>query len=152
MAGPRIGIDTNVLVYAEGVGDAGRAEAALALVERLPLALVSLSTQVVGELHRVLVRKRELSPAEANRKVLAWLDLFEVVPTSLEIVVNALRVCAMHRLQIFDAIILAAAAEAGCSLLLSEDLQHGFSWRGVTVVNPFAPEPHPLLVTALQSH
>ena len=39
----------------------------------------------------------------------------------------------------------AVAADAGCRLLLSEDLQDGFTWRGVTVVDPFADKPHPLL-------
>jgi hypothetical protein len=33
---------------------------------------------------------------------------------------------------------LAVAAKGSCRLLLSEDLQDGFSWRGVTVANPFA--------------
>jgi predicted nucleic acid-binding protein len=44
---------------------------------------------------------------------------------------------------------LAAAADAGCRLLLSEDLQEGFTWRGVTVVNPFADTRHPLLAALL---
>jgi len=46
---------------------------------------------------------------------------------------------------------LAAAAEAGCRLLLSEDLQEGFTWGGVRVVNPFAAAVHPLLVKTLQA-
>ena len=50
-----------------------------------------------------------------------------------------------HNLAIWDAIILAAAAEAGCRMLLSEDMQDGFTWGGVTIVNPFAPQPHKLL-------
>jgi predicted nucleic acid-binding protein len=37
-----------------------------------------------------------------------------------------------------NALILSAAADAGCWLLLSEDLQAGFTWRGVRVVDPFA--------------
>jgi hypothetical protein len=41
--------------------------------------------------------------------------------------------------------ILSAAADARCRLLLSEDLQEGFTWRGVTVVNPFRAQRHPLL-------
>jgi predicted nucleic acid-binding protein len=45
--------------------------------------------------------------------------------------------------------VLAAAAEAGCRLLLSEDLQDGFTWQGVTVTNPFAPTLHPILVGLL---
>ena len=45
---------------------------------------------------------------------------------------------------------LAAAAEAGCRLLLSEDLQDGFTWSGVTVVNPFAEKKHELLAGILE--
>ena len=43
---------------------------------------------------------------------------------------------------------LSAAGEARCRLLLSEDLQEGFTWGGVTVANPFAATPHPLLQAA----
>ncbi|HZC22176.1 MAG TPA: VapC toxin family PIN domain ribonuclease, partial [Candidatus Binatia bacterium] len=49
----------------------------------------------------------------------------------------------------WDAIILSAAAEAGCRLLLSEDLQAGFTWNGVTVANPFAAKKHELLAELL---
>ncbi len=56
---------------------------------------------------------------------------------------------ALTRLGIWDAVILSAAADARCRLLLSEDLQDGFTWRGVTVVNPFASSPHRLLAALL---
>jgi predicted nucleic acid-binding protein len=55
-----------------------------------------------------------------------------------------------HHFSIWDAVILSAAAQAGCRLLLSEDLQNGFTWAGVTVVNPFASTRHPLLDTLLE--
>lgn len=42
-------------------------------------------------------------------------------------------------------VMLSAAADARCRLLLSEGLQEGFTWRGVTVTNPFSSRPHPLL-------
>ena len=45
----------------------------------------------------------------------------------------------------------AASAEAECRLLLSEDLEEGFTWRGVTVTNPFAPTLHPLLASLLRA-
>lgn len=44
---------------------------------------------------------------------------------------------------------LSAAADARCRLLLSEDLQEGFTWRGVTVTNQFRADKHPLLATVL---
>lgn len=54
-----------------------------------------------------------------------------------------------HGLQIWEAIILAVSAEARCRLLLSEDMQDGFTWRGLTVVNPFAEHLHPQLLPLL---
>ncbi len=50
-----------------------------------------------------------------------------------------------HRLGIWDAVILSAASRAGCRMLLSEDMQNGFTWGGVTVVDPFASPMHELL-------
>ena len=50
-----------------------------------------------------------------------------------------------HQLGIWDAVILSAASQSGCRLLLSEDLQEGFTWAGLTVVNPFASPRHALL-------
>ena len=51
---------------------------------------------------------------------------------------------------IWDALILSVAADHKCRLLLSEDFQHGFTWRGVTVVDPFTSPPHPLLAAAIE--
>jgi len=50
----------------------------------------------------------------------------------------------------WDALILAVAAENHCRLLLSEDFNAGFTWRGVTMVNPFEAQPHPLLAQVLK--
>jgi hypothetical protein len=46
---------------------------------------------------------------------------------------------------------MAVAAENRCRLLLSEDLQIGFTWRGITVVNPFSEPSSPLLDNILQT-
>ena len=56
-----------------------------------------------------------------------------------------------HQLSIWDAVILAAAAETGCRLVLSEDMQEGFAWRGLTVANPFADQRHALLQAILEA-
>lgn len=50
-----------------------------------------------------------------------------------------------HQLGIWDAVILSVASQSGCRLLLSEGLHAGFTWAGVTVVNPFASPQHALL-------
>jgi predicted nucleic acid-binding protein len=57
-----------------------------------------------------------------------------------------------HHFAIWEPVIVCAAAEAGCRLLLSEDLQPGFTWRGTTVTNPFASPKHPLLEALLATN
>ena len=81
--------------------------------------------------------------------MLSWHDAYPTVETSAIVMINATDLAADHGLTIWDSVILAAAAEAGCRLLLTEDLQEGFTWRGVTVTNPFAASLHPLLVALL---
>ena len=66
------------------------------------------------------------------------------------VMVAALDLATDHQLAIWDAVIISAASQAGCRLLLSEDLHDGFSWGGVTVVNPFASPRHELLESLLR--
>ena len=49
-----------------------------------------------------------------------------------------------------DALILSVAADQRCRLLLSQDLPHGFTWRSVTVLDPFRTPQHALLAAVLQ--
>jgi predicted nucleic acid-binding protein len=141
----RVALDTNVLAYAEGVGSAAKHDASLALIEHLALADVLIPAQCLGELFRVL-RGKALRPAELARDaVLAWADAFQVADSTGSAFIAAMDLCAAHGLHIWDALILTVAADHHCRVLLSEDLQQGFTWRGVTVVNPYADVPHPLL-------
>jgi predicted nucleic acid-binding protein len=145
----RIALDTNILVYAEGVNGALRAKTTVELIKKLPESSTFLPMQVLGELFRVLVGKSVLPPPEARAIVLRWQDAFPLIETSPPILVAALDAAVNHGLSIWDAIILSAAAAAGCRLLLSEDMPEGFIWSGVTVVNPFAPKRHALLAGVL---
>ena len=106
--------------------------------------------QVLGELFHVLVRKAGLSSDRARVSVLEWSGVFQVVDTASATLFKATDLAADHNLQIWDAIILCAASEAGCRLLLSEDMQDGFTWGGVTVANPFAVSLNPSLAALLE--
>ena len=141
----RIALDTNILVYAEGLGDEARCTAALQLMEQLPLESVVLPAQALGELTRVLTGKTRRPPATVREAVLGWADGFEVADSNWSAFQAALDLVVDHQLQMWDALILAVAAESHCRLLLSEDFQNGFTWRGVTVVDPFAAQRSPLL-------
>lgn len=145
----RVALDTNILAYAEGVNGAARKRAALAIVEKLPEGSVLLPVQVLGELFNLLVRKAKRPPTKAQRAILSWNDAFPVVETSERIMLAAAELSGNHQLSIWDSVVLAAAAESGCRLLLSEDLQEGFSWQGVTVTNPFSTPQHSLLAGLL---
>lgn len=141
----RFAIDTNVLVYAEGANGPGKEQAARDLVARLPPELTGVPVQALGELFRVLVRKAKRSPADARSAVLHWGDTFPLIETSGAVLLGAADLAVDHHLGFWDAVMISAAADAGCRLLLSEDLQEGFTWGGVTVANPFVAERHALL-------
>lgn len=145
----RLALDTNVLAYAEGVNGPMRKAAALEFIGRLPPASTLLPVQVLGELYRVLVGKAAWPSKRARAAVLSWHDTFPQIETSPSIMVAALDVASDHGLTIWDAIILSGAAAAGCRLLLSEDMHEGFTWGGVTIVNPFAQKKHELLADVL---
>jgi predicted nucleic acid-binding protein len=61
----------------------------------------------------------------------------------------AMDMAVIHRFQVWDALIVNAAAGAGCAMLLSEDMQDGFTWRGLTIINPLAEPPHAKLAAML---
>ncbi len=144
----KVALDTNLLAYAEGVNGKAMRQRALELIERLPQGSVVLPVQVLGELFQVLVRKSGRAPSEARAAILGWRNAFALVETSPSVLLAAVDLTA-QQFGIWDAVILSAAAEANCQLLLSEDMQDGFTWRGVTLVNPFAKRRHPLLEALL---
>ena len=145
----RVALDTNVLAYAEGVDGSQRRHAALALIRRLPQEAAVVPVQVLGELFNVLVRKGGRSRSDARDALVSWRDAFAVVETSPEVMLAAADLATDHQLGIWDAVILSVSSKSGCRLLLSEDLQEGFTWAGVTVVNPFASPQHALLQALL---
>jgi predicted nucleic acid-binding protein len=145
-----VALDTNVLAYAEGTNGPEKKAAALRLIERLPGRSIVLPVQTLGELFNVLVLKAKRPAPSARQAILSWQDAYAVADTSSAVMLSAADLATDHKLRIWDAVVLAASAEAGCRLLLSEDLQEGFTWRGVTVTNPFTGSPHALLSALLE--
>jgi predicted nucleic acid-binding protein len=144
-----IAVDTNILAYAEGINGEARQAEARAVLQRLPETAV-VPLQALGELFNVLTRRAGWSADRARAAILAWRDSWALAPTSEPAMLSAVDLAADHRLSIWDSVMLSVASEAGCRLLLSEDLQDGFSWGGVTVANPFAVQQHPLLDSLLR--
>ena len=120
-------------------------------MQRLPEGTTLLPVQTLGELFNLLVRKARRPPAKARKAILSWQDAFPLIETSAQVMLAAADLATDHQLSIWDSVILSAAAESGCRLLLSEDLQEGFTWKGVTVTNPFAPSKRELLTALLDA-
>lgn len=146
----RIAVDTNILAYAEGIDRPEDQERAWHVLDSLAGCEIYLPVQVLSELYNVLTKKGKRSRIDARKAVLNWQDSFTTIDIERAVTLSAMDLATDHSLGIWDAVILSAASQAGCRLLLSEDMHHGFSWAGTTVVNPFLDEPHPLLSPYLQ--
>jgi len=98
-----------------------------------------ISYQVVQETLNVLTRKLNATPDTA-RQLLDYvpMPLWQVNPTQT-LYQRGLDLQARYRLGFYDSLIVAAALEAGCKILYSEDMQHGQWIEGIMITNPFQP-------------
>jgi predicted nucleic acid-binding protein len=145
----RIALDTNLLAYAEGLGDETRCQLASDLIAKLNPVNSLVPLQVLGELSRVLTAKMKKSSEDAREMLLSWADAMVVADTTWSAFQAAMDLSVDHQISMWDALILSVAAENKCRLLLSEDFQNGFTWRGVTVVNPFETKAKPYKLLAM---
>ena len=131
-------VDTNVFVYADDPRDPlKQARATDLIAAAIGTRLGVVSTQVLQEYFSSATQKLRLDVSVARRKV-ELMAAMSVVQVDATLILAAIDLHQAHRLSIWDALILQAAAAGGCRELLSEDLQPGFSYGGVVVVNPFA--------------
>jgi predicted nucleic acid-binding protein len=94
------------------------------------------STQVLQEYFVAVTRKLAVDVAVARRKVELFAR-YHVVVIDLDDILSAIDLHRLHQLSFWDALVVRAARQGGCSVLYSEDLQHGRSIDGLTVLNPF---------------
>jgi len=137
----RVALDTNILVYAEGMNGEARKQQARAVLVDFAADEIVIPVQALAELFAVLTRKARWTPAAATVAVMTWHDSYATTATSPAVLIEAMELVASHLLSFWDAMILAAAAQSGCRLLISEDLHEGFTWRGTAVRNPFLGGP-----------
>ncbi len=132
-------IDTNVFIYLFDETAPDKRERAERLVRRsLEDGSGCISYQVVQEALHVVTRKLGARPASARLlldDVLA--PLWQVNP-SRALYARGLRLHAQYGFGYYDSLIVAAALEAGCTRLYTEDLQHGQQVEHLTIQNPFA--------------
>jgi predicted nucleic acid-binding protein len=131
-------VDTNILIYAHDTSAGAKHERARAVVERLwQEGSGVVSTQVLQELC-VNLRRTAGRPVDVKtaRAIVADYLSWEVVTNVGESILEALELEDRYQISFWDALIVQAAETSGASILYSEDLSAGQTYRGVQVVNP----------------
>jgi len=132
-----ISCDTNLFVYAHDNSDLPKQSTARLVLSALAGREVALGLQVVGEVQNAL-RKRLKTPAQIAYRVASDLLLeFDSFAYDERAVDLALAAASAGRLSYWDALLLAAADQAGVKTMLSEDMSNGLTFGGLEVINPF---------------
>ena len=126
-------LDTNVLVYLFD-DDPIKADVAEKILE----IGATISVQVLNEFTRTARRKMKRPWSDVHHMLTAIRANCVVTPVSLAVHERGLAYAERYRLQIFDAMLVAAAVLAGCKTLYSEDMHHGLIIDGLTIRNPYA--------------
>jgi predicted nucleic acid-binding protein len=135
-------VDTNLLVYRHDRDEPEKQAKAQRVMEALWRGRTGrVSTQVLGEFYVVVTRKLAVPVAvELARREVRQLHAWRPVPASPDLHERAWEVEDRFGFGWWDALIVAAARQARCDFLLTEDLQHGQDLGGVVVANPFASD------------
>jgi predicted nucleic acid-binding protein len=128
---------TNVLVYTDDHSSPAKQRCSVELVTEHRRAHTGvLSLQVLQEYFVTVTRKLNLDVRVARRKV-ELLSEFDVATPDVNDILAAIDLHRLHALSFWDALIIRSAKQAGCSVLLSEDMQGQREIDGVRIVNPF---------------
>jgi predicted nucleic acid-binding protein len=134
----RFTLDTNILVYSIDNKAGRRHDLAAEIVDRAADRDCWLTLQAVSEFYVAVTRKALVPAAAALAQAGDWLSIFPHAAASASAVRAALSESAAGRASYWDALLLATAAEAGCTTILTEDLKDGASIGGSRVHHPFA--------------
>ena len=129
--------DTNILVYAHGREDEAKRDLARACVdEAIAEDEFVVSAQVLAEFYWTAWRLKVIGPPKAEALVRLWSE-HDVVVQTPDLILRAIGLHREHSIAFWDALIVQAALDARCGLLLSEDLQHGRRFGDLEIRNPF---------------
>lgn len=137
MTAERFTLDTNILIYAIDLDAGERHRLALEIVNRSVEAACVMTVQALAEFVHVVTRKNLVPLADAIAQARDWLQLFPVVAADARALETAYAARERGAFSLFDALLLATAQTAGCTVALSEDMQEGRDLAGIVVRNPF---------------
>ena len=136
MSAANVFFDSNVLLYLIS-NDSSKADRAEQLISGGGI----ISVQVLNEFASVASRKNAMRPPEIREVLSAVRAACSVEPLSVQTHDLALELVERLHLSFYDALILAAAQLANCTILYSEDMQDGQTIERITIRNPFTSGP-----------
>jgi|ERR1700684_60951 predicted nucleic acid-binding protein len=137
----RFFLDTNIFVYTFDQSAPSKAAKAMALIKHaIDTRIGVISYQVVQEFFNVAMRRFEppMTAADADQYLAATFRPLLAVHSSPGLFSEALRLGSKFHLSWYDSLIVAAAIEAECDTLYSEDMQDGQRLESLAVKNPFS--------------
>ena len=130
----KIALDSNILIYSHSSELEDKKLIARAFLKETPVV----SSQVISEYINVIKRNLKLPKLELIQLCSSWLEKCTVQPVVLSTIKLAQNLIKKYDFQIFDGIIVAAALEADCDILYSEDMHNGLVVEDkLTIKNPF---------------
>lgn len=136
----RFFLDTNIFVYSFDPSAAPKARRAIQLIrEGVATHQGVISYQIVQEFFNVSLRRFQppMTVAEAEQYLSTIFRPMLSVHSSPALFAEALQLSHKHRVGWYDSLIIAAAVESQCSILFTEDLNHGQRFGAVQIQNPF---------------
>ena len=126
-------LDTNILLYAFAENDRR-----VGVAERIVNEGGAISVQVLNETANILHRKFGFR-WERIREILDTVESTcpKPLPLTVKTHILGIEIASRFKLNIYDALIVSSALEAGSPVLYTEDLQHGQVIEGLRIVNPF---------------
>jgi predicted nucleic acid-binding protein len=137
-------LDTNILVYTFDEENPEKRERARALVaEALAESRGAISYQVIQEFLNAALRKfsKPLTAGDAERYLTVVLEPLCAVFAGVELYHQAIDISERWKYSFYDSLVIASALQAGCTVLYSEDLQHGQKIGDLRILNPFVESP-----------
>ena len=133
----KIFIDTNLWVYLYAKNPQDKYLKIREIVSENLQAII-VSTQILGELYHVLVRKNLTTKEEAKEIVLEIITTFTAIEIDTLKVLQAMDINSRYGYSYWDSLIISTALLADCSIIYSEDMHHNQLIENQTqIVNPY---------------
>lgn len=136
----RFTFDTNILIYAVNADAPDKHTQSYEMLEAAVEKDCVLTLQAINEFFNAARRKDLAAIDDAISVTQFWQQCFRVVCADQDTFSEAVEYVRDHRIQFWDAMLWITAKQAGCEIILSEDMQHGRRFGGVQIVNPFFPD------------